>query len=211
VDRSERSRRSSRLGTWAVAGIALRSLGRIPSVHAYYIPSESMMPTLLKNDHILAATGVGGPFARGDVILFRTRSGDTYIQRVAALPGDRIAVSGGTVLLNGKAVPQQPLGIGQTGCLSFPEARPRRLREQFPGEAQAHQIYDCGPSPADVFAEQAVAPDHLFTLGDNRDDSADARVPPEMGGVSQVAIADVVGRAPVYTWARERKFMQPVH
>jgi signal peptidase I len=62
----------------------------------------------------------------------------------------------------------------------------------------------------DDFAEQSVAPDHLFVLGDNRDDTADSRVPPEFGGVSQVPIADVTGRAPIYTFARGRRFGQTV-
>ena len=200
------------LGVVAIVGIGLRAAGTIPSVHAYYIPAESMMPTLFKNDRILAATGTAGPFTRGEVLLFRTAHGATYIQRLAGLPGDRIAVAGGKVILNGKTVPQQPLGTVTNGCmLANPPGPAQWFREQFPGEAAPHEIYDCGPSMADDFPEQVVAPGHLFLLGDNRDDTADSRVPPDQGGVSQVTISDVAGRAPIYTFAPGRRFGQSVH
>jgi signal peptidase I len=200
------------LGLVAIVGIGLRAAGKIPSVHAYYIPSESMMPTLVKNDRILAATGVDGPFTRGEVLLFRTARGDTYIQRLAGLPGDRIAVAGGKVILNGKAVRQQPLGTVTNGCmLTTPPGPAQWFREQFPGEAGPHEIYDCGPSVADDFPEQIVAPGHLFLLGDNRDNTADSRVARNEGGVSQVAVSDVTGRAPIYTFASGRRFGQSVH
>lgn len=199
------------LGLVAVLGIGLRAAGAIPSVHAYYLPSEGMMPTLAKGDHILAATGVTPPFTRGEIILFRTGRGETYTKRVAGLPGDRIALVGGKVVLNGKLVPQQTLGTAPGACdPSGPAPPAQRLSERFPGEALPHEIQDCGPSVADDFAEQLVAPGHLFVLGDNRDDSADSRIPPDLGGVSKVAIADVTGRAPIYTFARGRRFGQSV-
>ncbi|HMC92975.1 MAG TPA: S26 family signal peptidase, partial [Allosphingosinicella sp.] len=59
----------------AAAGLTLRATGAIPSVHAYYIPSEAMMPTLVKDDRILAATGVSRSLTRGEIILFRARTG----------------------------------------------------------------------------------------------------------------------------------------
>lgn len=219
MDRSEPIGRSRRRALWTLAGlgtvgiaiVALLAAGLIPSLHAYYIPSEAMAPTLLKNDRILAASGAGAPFVRGEVILFRTGRGTTYIKRIAGLAGDRIGLAGGKVVLNGRLVPQLPLGMAKGGCTGPGEASAaQRMGEAFPGEAHRHEIYDCGPSFEDDFAEQRVAPGHLFVLGDNRDDSADSRVAPEFGGVAQVAIADVVGRAPVYTSAQGRKFFQRV-
>lgn len=197
------------LATFTIGTISLRAAGKLPSLHAYYIPSEAMMPTLLKNDHILAVAGPGAVPRRGDVVLFLTGKGDTYIKRVAGLPGDRIAFVGGIVVLNGQAVPQRPLGTEELAD-GQPRHSATRMEERFPGERQPHQIYDSGASQYDDVPEQRVAAGHLFVLGDNRDNSADSRVPTELYGVSQVAIADVVGRAPVYTWGKGRKFGDPV-
>jgi signal peptidase I len=142
------------LGLAAVLGIGLRVAGASPSVHAYYLPSEGMMPTLAKGDHIIAATGVTAPFSRGEVILFRTARGETYSKRLAGLPGDRIALAGGKVVLNGKAVPQQPLGTAAGSCAPSGSAQPtQRLGERFPWEAlrtksriAAHRSWTISPS-----------------------------------------------------------------
>src|SRR5437868_1884498 len=75
-------------------------------VHRFYIPSESMTPTLQRGDRFVAWMRAPDPLHRGDIVLFAAPSGSTYIQRIAALPGDRIALRGGNVILNGAVVPQ---------------------------------------------------------------------------------------------------------
>jgi signal peptidase I len=173
------------------------------NVRNFYIPSEAMMPTLAKNDRLVAAMHGAGELRRGDLILFRMPGDNIYIKRVAALPGDRIAVSAGIVVLNGQAVPQRflredPLG-DSPGLTSA-----RRLAERFPGEAQDHQIYDSGPSDVDDMAEQTVPAGFVFVLGDHRDRSADSRVPREAMGVELLPLGDIEGRPQFQTWPRPK-------
>jgi len=94
----------------------------------FYIPSESMMPTLIKGDRLVVTKYPYGwsyvspsfhvlPFIhgrllghmpqRGDVVIL-TPPGESsdYIKRVIGLPGDTIEVREGVVWLNGKPIPR---------------------------------------------------------------------------------------------------------
>ncbi len=94
----------------------------------FYIPSESMMPTLIKGDRLVVSKYPYGwsyvspsfhvlPFMhgrllghlpqRGDVVIL-TPPGESsdYIKRVIGLPGDTIEVRAGVVSLNGKPLPR---------------------------------------------------------------------------------------------------------
>jgi signal peptidase I len=174
----------------------------------FYIPSEGMMPTLLKDDRLIASMRGPAELRRGDIILFRVGEW-TYIKRLAALPGDRIAFEGGAVILNGARVDQQPVGMERVEG-PFGPTDARRLRERFPGEAGEHQIYDLGPSEVDDRAEAVVRPGHVFVLGDNRDRSADSRVPRDQMGVDQLPVGDILGKALFHTWGRSEKMGEPL-
>ena len=98
-------------------------------ISPFNIPSESMQPRLLIGDYLLVAKWPYGysryslPFSiplipgrifpstphRGDVVVFKAppNQKNDYIKRVIGLPGDMIAVRGGTVYLNGAAIPKQ--------------------------------------------------------------------------------------------------------
>jgi signal peptidase I len=108
-----------------LAVLAFHSLVAKP----FYIPSESMMPGLLKGDrlvvskypygwswvspsfHILPRGGgrlFGGMPERGDVVIV-TPPNDSidYIKRVVGLPGDTIQVMGGQLFINGQPVKRE--------------------------------------------------------------------------------------------------------
>ena len=92
----------------------------------FYIPSESMMPTLLKGDRLVVSkypygwSWVSPSFhvfphwqgrlfgktpERGDIVIVTPPGqSDDYIKRVIGLPGDTIEVRGGRLVINGKAV-----------------------------------------------------------------------------------------------------------
>ncbi len=93
----------------------------------FYIPSESMMPILLKGDRLVVSkypygwSWVSPSFhvlphwdgrllgkmpKRGDIVIVTPPGqSDDYIKRVIGLPGDTVAVKDGRLMLNGRLVP----------------------------------------------------------------------------------------------------------
>ena len=74
-----------------------------PPVWFYNVPSGSMADTLLVGDVFLAAMDAyaGDDPHRGDVAVFE-RNGTTYVKRVIGLPGDRVQMINGRLVLNCK-------------------------------------------------------------------------------------------------------------
>lgn len=70
----------------------------------FYIPSASMQPTLRTGDQIIVhETGAHG-LKRGDVIVFQDlwNAGDTFVKRVAGLPGDTLQIVQSRILINNR-------------------------------------------------------------------------------------------------------------
>jgi signal peptidase I len=112
---------------WLILGVlAFHSFVAKP----FYIPSESMMPVLLKGDRLVVSkypfgwSWVSPSFhvlphwqgrlfgrlpERGDIVIL-TPPGKTsdYIKRVIALPGDTVEMVGGTLYINDQEVKRTP-------------------------------------------------------------------------------------------------------
>jgi len=77
------------------------------SVGFYEVPTNSMSPTVTKEDRLMAfkyAYWNSNP-ERGDLVLFKHPvTGNIHVKRVAGLPGERVQIENGTLLINGKAL-----------------------------------------------------------------------------------------------------------
>lgn len=168
----------------------------------FYLPAESMAPTLNLNEKVVADMRGGRNPARGDIIFVEAGRG-IYVKRVAALAGDRIEMRDGVPIINGVAAHQRNKGM--TRYLGFNGMKDARLiAEQLPGEGSSHDILDLGYTDIDDMPEVTVPPGHIFLLGDNRDVSADSRVPRYRNGLEMVPIGNIVGRPLFIHWSADR-------
>lgn len=168
----------------------------------FYVPSESMVPILGKGDKFVADMRWRGPIERGEIVIFNGPD-SVRVSRIAAISGDRIAMRGGMPVFNGKAAIQS--AQGQAACTGHDGLRSAAmLTERLPGEASTHRVLDTGPSEFDNTQEVVVPVGHFFVLGDNRDRSADSRVPAELSGVGMVPLTAIIGRPMYIHWSTDR-------
>ena len=156
---------------------------------------------------------------RGDVVIVTPpgRNQD-YIKRVIGLPGDRIEVRDGVVLINNVAVERGPVHKmmmpidANTTCLAIPDGRRvvngkaycqlPLVHETLPN-GRSYETVDLGYYGGDNYAPVTVPAGHVFLMGDNRDQSADSRVPRELQGLGgPVPWEYVGGRAEFITFSK---------
>jgi signal peptidase I len=209
----------------------------------FYIPSESMMPGLLQGDRLVVTKYAYGwswvsptfhvlpPMAgrlfgrlpeRGDVVIVTPPGQKTdYIKRVIGLPGDRIEVNGGRLILNGVEVKRSAMSprlIPIDSNAPCADGRYVGLRVDTPGKPAACAMpvyretlpngrsYDTvdlsSSSEGDFYGPYTVPDDHVFLMGDNRDNSSDSRFSTEREGLGgAVPWENIGGRAEFITFS----------
>ena len=145
----------------------------------YKVEQRSMQTTLQPGQYVLVdkLTPRWAPYQRGDIVVFDPpaswaveTNGVPLIKRVIGLPGDRVELRDGEVLVNGASLPEPYLYRAADGT-------PQSTEPQGEG------------------ASEWVVPDgSLFVMGDHRQDSSDSRT------FGPIEIAHVVGRAWLRYW-----------
>jgi signal peptidase I len=150
----------------------------------YLIPSESMEHTLLVGDFLLVNKQVYAkadwlsrwllPYrdvARGDVVVFHHPQPPFLVKRVVGMPGDRLRIAEGRVMVNGQ-VQDEPYAAFEPAALN-------PFRDDFPAKVYTdpevdpvwwHQMQNLTQD-----GELVVPKDEYFVLGDNRNHSKDSR------------------------------------
>jgi signal peptidase I len=108
--------------TWQLAALALIAFA-VVGLRPGQVSGFSMRPRIDSDEYVLInalAYRLGAP-KRGDIVAFRhERSAPTvYLKRVIGVPGDRIAIVRGTVVLNGTALDEPYVRFRDSR--SFPE------------------------------------------------------------------------------------------
>jgi signal peptidase I len=162
-------------------------------VQPFYIPSGSMIPTLLVDDRVMVSkiSYLWSEPERGDVVVFenpyapeldesfpesvvrvtlealgiRTSANDDLIKRVVALGGETVEVRDNRLIIDGVPLDEPYLQ---------------------PGVAMAN------------FGPRTIADNEIFLLGDNRNESSDGRV------FGPVPRDDVIGKAVFRIWPLDR-------
>ena len=167
-------------------------------VQAFKIPSGSMKKTLLIGDHILVSKFSYGthipneiPFIniklfddivlfskvpkRGDIIVFKFPKDETrdFIKRVIGLPGDLLEVKSQKVYINNK--PYEDTHARHTDSPS-----------------------DSPLVPRDDFGPILVPDNHVFVMGDNRENSQDSRY------WGYLNVKKIRGKALIIYWSWDR-------
>jgi signal peptidase I len=206
----------------------------------FYIPSESMMPGLLKGDRLVVSKYPYGwswvspsfhilPEQPGRLFGSMPEAGDVvivtppgisidYIKRVVALPGDTVAMVGGRLVINGKAVKRERMadttipidpnmecmGEAVTGEDGKRYCKLPIYRETL-ANGRSYDTVDMGYfEGADEYGPITVPDGHVFLMGDNRDHSADSRFAlgaPDHGLGGPVPWENIGGRAEFITFS----------
>lgn len=197
---------------------------KYPYGWSYVSPSFHILPFI--NGRLL-----GRLPQRGDIVILKPvdQSSD-YIKRVIGLPGDTIELRGGRVYLNGTMLrsEQRPPALipvdANAPCVAYgfnaliTAADGKRycrlpiVRETLPS-GRYYDTIDDQVSPYDNFGPLRIPQGMVFLMGDNRDHSADSRVPAEAQGLGgPVPWENLGGRAEFITFSLDgtTKWYNPI-
>lgn len=196
--------------------------GRSVLADWYVVPTGSMKPTILEGDRVFvwkSAYQMRVPFSRiklfstgvperGDVVVIRNPDGGSvpFVKRLIGLPGDVVELRDEALYVNGKVQPTDFLPERRTDDGEPLRLGTERLETRAPAEgkgvaSRTHPIRILPERPAlRNFGPITVPFGEVFLMGDNRDESRDARF------FGTRPVTDLLGRAVGIMWSWHPEF-----
>lgn len=187
--------------------------GRSVVADWYVVPTGSMKPTILEGDRVFvwkSAYQLRVPFSRirllktgvprrGDVVVVRNPDGGSvpFVKRLVGLPGDKLEMKNEILYVNGKAQPISFLAPQRSE-----DGDTVLLGTELLGD-RTHPVRVLPERPAfRTFGPVQVPEDEVFLMGDNRDESRDARF------FGTRPVSDLLGRAVGVMWSWHPEFLK---
>ena len=158
-----------------------------------------------------------GQPSRGDVIVFRHPvHGTDYIKRLIGLPGDKVQLKEGRLILNNTPVEYKENGIFEelmesqgsmgsepkcsNGVVGFGAICEKERGIETLPNGKSYEVLNIRRQRTDNTKVYTVPEGHYFFIGDNRDNSTDSRIAqnftyPSSSGVGFVEYKNLIGRA----------------
>ncbi len=161
-----------------IVAVALAFCIRTFLIEPYMVEGSSMYPTLVNHERLFVdklSYYFSDP-QRGEIVVFRYPKDESrdFIKRVIAVGGDTVEMRNGKVLVNGSALKEDYI-----------------YKEDPKGQNRSN------------YRKSVVPQNHIFVLGDNRNNSEDSR----FADVDFVSHRLVKGRALLACWPPEQMRM----
>lgn len=196
-----------------VLAVVLSLIAKTWLVQTFWIPSASMMSTLVRDDRVLVSKLTPGPFdlERGDIVVFADPGGwlDPSIQSPTPSSGIGGAINSTLTWVGllpedeGNHLIKRVIGLpgDKVACCSTDG------RVTVNGTPITEPYLHPGDAPSDVEFDITVPAGKVWVMGDHRSDSRDSRYQEgdgDLGKVGSVPIDHIVGRAFAVVWPLNR-------
>ena len=181
-------------------------------IRSFFIPTDSMDPTLIRDDRIIVSQLTPTPFAlnRGDVVVFVDPGGWLSIQRGVSEEDPISWVLNAATIFIGLSSPddnehlvKRVIGLPGDTIECCDDQGRMSINGVALEEPYVYLPEGVSKVSSDDFAVE-VPENSLWVMGDNRYNSADSRRNMDKPGGGFVPVDNVVGRAIVISWPQDR-------